>query len=160
MALKYTTTEAIERRLDGRLQFGGYAEKFADTTICSDVAIQIGQQIEAKVDEILRRRWVFPLTWQSTEDQETHPQLAMVVETGVVCQLLSQYYLDQTPSEQGNNTPIACSIYKHELKSLYEIMLEGETLLQPSNQTATGQIYSGQAVTHRKVTQAVQEVVW
>lgn len=160
MVLKYTTVEAIERRLDGRIKFDGYQEDFGGTTICSDLVEQIGQQIEAKVNEVLGRRWVMPLKWMPTELQSTHPQLSMLVESGVVCQILSQYYLDQMPSEQGGNTPSICKIYFNELKVLQTIMLEGETLIQPSNHTAYGRPFSGQAVAERNVSQAVQDVRW
>ncbi|MEO0537527.1 MAG: hypothetical protein AAF215_27160 [Cyanobacteria bacterium P01_A01_bin.123] len=153
MALKYTTSDAIQRRLDGRLQVDGQATSWGDSVISAELVEQVGGQVEAKIDEILRRKWVMPLTG-------THPQLAMIVELGCVCQLLSQHFLSQTPSETGGYTPQACSLYKAEIKGLSDLMLEGETLLQPATQTATGRVYSSQAIAHRLIPSEVQDVKW
>ena len=153
MALKYTTSDAIQRRLDGRLQVDGQQTTWGDSVISSELVEQIGEQVEAKIDEILRRKWVMPLTG-------THPQLAMIVELGCVCQLLSQHFLSQTPSETGGYTPQACSLYKAEIKGLSDLMLPGETLLQPATQTSTGRVYASQAIAVRGVAPDVKAVEW
>ena len=152
MSLKYTTAEAIQRRLEGRLRIDGMAEAFGDTVVASPLVVQIGEQIEAEIDDILRRKWKFPLV-------NVHPQLALIVESGTVCQLQSQHYLSQGP-QQGGNTPYMCQLYKQKLKELADVMLQGEMLLSPSSQTTTGRDFSGQAIATRRVTQEVQDVKW
>jgi hypothetical protein len=121
MPLKYTTLEALNLRLDGRLKIGGNATTLGETAIAPELPLRIAEQIEARIDAILRKRYVLPLSG-------THPNLAAIVESGVACQLFSLYYVAQTPSGEAPSDPGICVDYRRMLKELDGIALPGESL--------------------------------
>jgi hypothetical protein len=115
--MKYTTVEAINRRLNGRLQIGGNANSVGTTTVTVDLVLQVGDQIESEIDAILRQRYRLPLLY-------THPVLASVVEHGVACQLLSHYQVGATNDDE-KSIP-ACYEFKRLRKELLNLSLAGE----------------------------------
>lgn len=80
MALTYTTTQNIARRLEGRLQFGGNPLSFGNAVVSDDLLDQVGTQIEAKVNMYLQKAYVLPLTLPQ-------PVVSEIVEKLVICEL-------------------------------------------------------------------------
>lgn len=80
MALTYTTTEAIARRLEGRLQFGGNPLAFGNAVVSDELLAQIGEQIEAKVNLYLQKAYALPLSLPQ-------PVVSEIVEKLVICEL-------------------------------------------------------------------------
>ena len=105
MALTYTTTQAIARRLQGRLNIptNGFSEPWTknlgEMVANEDLISQIGEQKEAYVNSILRRIYVFPL---SLIEQDTRAILAEIVENLIVADLMGVYY-QSSPSPQLSN---------------------------------------------------------
>ncbi len=137
--MKYTTLDELNRRLDGRLKIGGVVSSLGETAITADLVVQVADQIENLIDGMLRMRYQLPLVG-------LHPFLAGIVEKGVACQLLSQYFVGQGPSEGPPSDAFVCSDYRRDLKLLDAIALGGEILLDPEiNQKgfSWGSIQSG-----------------
>ena len=124
--MQYTTLDELNRRLDGRLKIGGIASSLGETTITPDLVVQVANQVEDMINALLRSRYTLPLV-------NSHPLLAGVVEKGVACQLLSQYFVGQGPSESPPADAFVCSDYRRDLKMLSDIALPGETLLDPDD---------------------------
>jgi phage gp36-like protein len=122
--VKYTSLDELNRRLDGRLKIGGIASSLGETTITADLVVQVADQVEAAIDGILRMRYALPLA-------NAHPLLAGIVEKGVACQVLAQYFVGQSPSDSPPADAFVCSDYRHDLKLLEKIALPGETLVDP-----------------------------
>jgi len=80
MALIYTTTQAIARRLEGRLQFGGNPMALGNTVVNDALLDQVGEQIEAKVNLYLQKGYTLPLSLPQ-------PVVAEIVEKLVICEL-------------------------------------------------------------------------
>jgi hypothetical protein len=102
--LAYTTTEAIARRLTGRLNItdNGFSQPFAKNfgeLACNEELIkQIAEQKEAFVNSILRRIYVFPL---QLVEKDTRAILAEITENLIVSDLINIYY-QTTPGSQLN----------------------------------------------------------
>lgn len=122
--MKYTTLDELNRRLDGRLKIGGVVSSLGETAITADLVVQVADQIEDMIDGLLRARYQLPLV-------NAHPVLAGIVEKGVACQLLSQYFVGQGPSESPPSDAFVCSDYRRDLKMLDAIALPGELLIDP-----------------------------
>ena len=122
--MKYTTLDELNRRLDGRLKIGGIASSLGETTITADLVVQVADQVEDMIDGILRSRYVLPLV-------NVHPLLAGIVEKGVACQVLAQYFVGQGPSDSPPADAFVCTDYRRDLKMLSDIALPGETLVDP-----------------------------
>jgi phage gp36-like protein len=137
--VKYTTLDELNRRLDGRLKIGGIVSSLGETSITADLVVQVADQIEGLIDGILRMRYQLPLV-------NAHPFLSGIVEKGVACQLLSQYFVGQGPSESTPSDGFVCSDYRRDLKMLEMIALDGEILIDPETNRqgfSWGSIQSG-----------------
>lgn len=122
MSLKYTTIEAVNRRLNGRLSIGGNATTMGATVVSPDLAGQIIEQIEARMDAALRKQYRLPLVG-------THPTLAEIAEHGAVCQLLNQY---QAGGQEGE-TIWSCQEFASLMETINDMPLPGETTLAESD---------------------------
>ena len=128
--MNYTTLDELNRRLDGRLKIGGVVSSLGETAITAELVVQVADQVEDLIDGMLRMRYQLPLL-------NVHPFLAGIVEKGVACQLLSQYFVGQGPSESPPSDAFVCSEYRRDLKLLSTIGLGGEILIDPEiNQQA------------------------
>jgi hypothetical protein len=96
MALLYTTTDAIARRLRGRLQVGGLDLPFQPTNVDDDLIAQIGDQVEAKVNARLRAVYKVPLSGQ-------HPILAGIVEKLTCGEILATHMMGEEQITTGGN---------------------------------------------------------
>ena len=123
--MKYTTLEAINRRLNGRLQVGGNGNTMGTPTVTSDLVLQVADQIESEMEALLRQRYRLPLL-------STHPVLAALVEHGVCCQLLNQYQVGA--SDEQKTTP-SCGEFKRLMGAINDLVLVGEVwVAQPTRQ--------------------------
>lgn len=126
--MRYTTLEAINRRLNGRLQVGGNGNAIGTTTVTADLVIQTAGQIESEMEALLRQRYQLPLLFD-------HPVLAAIVEHGVCCQLLNQYQVGATDDKK---TSPACAEFKRLMDSIYDLVLAGEIWVgQPTRQPSS-----------------------
>lgn len=124
--MKYTTLEAIGRRLNGRIQIGGNSNSVGTPTVTADLVLQVADQIESEMEGRLRQRYRFPL-------QFSHPVLASLVEHGVCCQLLNQYQVGATDEEK---VIPACAEFNRLSGSLHDLVLPGEAWVgQPTRQS-------------------------
>jgi len=125
MALTYTTTEAIALRLKGRLQLAGTPTPFGNTVADPALIEQVGTQVEARVNGVLRGVYRFPLR------SVAHPELSSVVEKLVCCELLPIYYYGMENSTDGGQGRLMCDQGKAELAALAsgQTVLLGEALL-------------------------------
>lgn len=139
MALLYTTTEAIERRLAGWANVSQPADSFGVSQIDTDLIEQVAQRVEARANQVLSQRFVMPLV-------QPHLELASVVEKLVICELIGQLYAGQTPSESGGYGALMCSQGRQELKELMTAQLAGETLLGGAVLTAASPISRARAL--------------
>ena len=106
MALTYTTTQAIARRLQGRLNIptNGFAEPWTknlgEMVANEELISQIGEQKEAYVNSILRRIYTFPL---ALVERDTRAILAEIVENLIVADLMGVYYQSSPSPQLGND---------------------------------------------------------
>ena len=106
MPLIYTTTHAIARRLQGRLNVptNGFSEPWAknlgEMVANEELIGQIGEQKEAYVNSILRRIYVFPL---ALVEQDTRAILSEIIENLIVADLMGVYYQSSPSPQLGND---------------------------------------------------------
>lgn len=131
MHLKYTTVEAVNRRLNGRLTIGGNKTTMGGTVVSGDLAVQIIEQIEARIDGALRQYYELPL-------DNAHPQLAEIAELGAVCHLINQYQV----GGKTNEAIWACTEFDKLMGELADVALSDETWLSagasPAGQSQAG----------------------
>ena len=116
---KYTTVEAVERRLKGWATVNQAPDAFGTTQLDSALVAQLIEQAEARIDSYLRDRYQLPL-------KGTHPALASVAEQLTLCKLIGQLYAGQEPSEGGGYGQMVCKQGERELKELKAMDLAGE----------------------------------
>lgn len=123
MSLKYTTVEAIGRKLKGRLSTGGAVNPFGSTVVDSELLQQVGEQVEAQVDAKLRGVYRLPLIG-------VHPVLAKVVEDGVICDLMATHFVGDGNNEPGGFGRWHCTQFQQGLNDILSgaVPLDGETL--------------------------------
>lgn len=127
--LKYTTTEAVQRRLAGRLQVGGGGAPYGKSVVDEHLLEQIGTQVEAKVDAWLRSAYRLPLLAIDPLNTASRPIVAAVVEKGVICELADVHFFQ---SEEGNAYGrSACKAFQADLEAIYnrQIDLPGEVAI-------------------------------
>jgi hypothetical protein len=82
--MNYTTIDAISRRIQGRLQVGGTLSALGEKQISQELIEQIGDQVEARLDGVLRGIYEFPLA-------QSHPELASIVEKCTISEIIPVY---------------------------------------------------------------------
>lgn len=153
MALTYTLTSNIQQRLKGRLSIGGAQSPFGQQSVDMDLLDQIGEQVEAKVNAILRQSYVFPLKAANPAELESRPLIAAIVEKGVICQLADVHFFSgEDGSSYGRQM---CKDFAAELAAIEsgQIRLPGEVLL--TTNTLADSNYSGYAQRRPGVAEAV-----
>lgn len=86
---RYTTVEAIQRRLPGRLNLSGASAAFGSPGVEPDFVETVITQVEAMVDSHLRQRYKYPLALSSSE---TVAILAHITELLVAAEIADTYY--------------------------------------------------------------------
>lgn len=99
MALKYTTVEAIARRLQTRLKLSGPQTPFGTTVVDEDLVDQVAAQIEARVDGVIQANSPI-MPFQAAAKAIAKPVLAAVVEKGCVCEIGATHF---AATEEGNS---------------------------------------------------------
>ena len=100
--LTYTTTEAIARRLTGRLNITDngfsqpWAKNFGELACNEDLIRQIARQKEAFVNSIFRKIYVFPL---QLIEEDTKAILAEITENLIVSDLVNIHYQTSAGSQ-------------------------------------------------------------
>lgn len=157
MTLLYTTTDAIARRLRGRLQVGGLDLPFQPTNVDDDLIDQIGSQVEAKVNARLRSIYKLPLSG-------THPLLAGIVEKFVCGEILTTHMMgaEQVAGNGGDRSYAGFLLReaKEELDAIAsgDIPLDGEILStgeESANSNARNVTLAG-----KRTVGAAEGVVW
>lgn len=155
MALRYTDTDAIERRLTGRLTIGGTQTPFGKTSVDADLFEQIGTQIEARIDAELAQSYKLPLLAESPTNTTSRPLVAAIVEKGVICELADVHFFQ---SEEGNSYGREmCKQFRADLLALAsgELRLPGEVLKSVND--LSGQSF---AATATRTPGVAEEVAW
>jgi hypothetical protein len=136
MSLTYTTKEAIANRLRGRLTVGGPQMPFAPTTVDDHLIVQVGQQVESRVNAQLKAVYKLPLK------TPTNPILASIVEKGVICELMGTHYVGQEANSQDGYGRMMCKQFQEELAEVIggAIGLEGEISATGSPQLEIGNL--------------------
>lgn len=126
MAVFYSTdqarTDAIARRLDGRLEFDGTPSAFGRQPVDSGLVQQVATQAESRVASAVRKRYKWPLvTPHRLELQE-------IVEKLAVCDLLPIHFHGTEVSNDGGMAKLVCGQAERLLKAICtgELLLEGE----------------------------------
>jgi hypothetical protein len=122
--LTYTDTDAIERRLVGRLTIGGPQSAYAKQSVDPNLLAQIGMQVEAKINASLSAMYVFPLKLT-----DSRPLLSAIAEKGVVCELADVHFFN---SEEGTSYGTQmCKQFHADLSAIVEgkITLPGESFI-------------------------------
>jgi hypothetical protein len=101
VTLLYTNSDAIMRRLAGRLELYG-AQALGRTPIDVVLLEQVAEQAEARLTNVLRSLYKLPL-------KITHPTLAEYVELRCVCQIIPVYFQRQNVSDDRGLGEIACT---------------------------------------------------
>ncbi len=153
--LIYTTTEAIHRRLSGRLSIGGGSAPYGKSSVDEDLLSQLGAQVEAKVEATLRGVYRLPLKAADEDNTSSRPIVASIVEKGVICELADVHFFQ---GEDGNSYGREmCRQFKSELEALASrsFILPGEI------EIAAG---VGESANFAKAAQraetAVEQIVW
>jgi hypothetical protein len=133
MALLYTTTDAIARRLNGWATVNQTAGSFGASEIDSELIEQIAEQVEARANQVLSQRFQMPLLL-------SHLEISSCVEKLIICELIGQLYAGQEPSESGGYGALMCAKGSAELKALSTAQLAGEVLLGGALLTAASPI--------------------
>ncbi len=139
MALRYTTTEAIARRLAGWASVNQPASAFGASEIDPELIEQIAQQVEARANQVLSQRFVMPMAI-------AHLEITSAVEKLVICELIGQLYAGQEPSESGGYGAMMCAKGGAELKALASAQLSGEVLLGGAVLTSANPVYRARAL--------------
>lgn len=122
--LTYTDTDAIERRLNGRLTIGGPQSAYAKQAVDPGLLAQIGEQVEAKINASLSAVYVFPLKLTASK-----PILSAIAEKGVICELADVHFFN---SEEGTSYGSQmCKQFRAELNQIVDrtITLPGESFI-------------------------------
>lgn len=124
MALIYTTSAAILRRLQGRV--ASIDSVFGQSTLSDDLLQQIGGQVEDRITNELRKVYKLPLTG-------SHPRLAEIAELGIICQLLPTHVIQGESQPKDNFQAFTCSQYSKLLEAIIngDSPLEGEQIISP-----------------------------
>lgn len=130
----YTTTDAIARRLRGRLTTGA-ATAFGVSQIEADLLTQVLDQTEAYIDARLATRYTLPIT-----SSRLLTILAEITELLVICRVMPIHYANTEESEDGGYGAIACKQGEAMLAKLLDGQLETD---QPIESTAPLPNYSG-----------------
>ncbi len=151
---KYTTTEAIMRRLKGRLELiapSAFGRTAVDTEFIEG---QLQPQAEARLDGVLNRVYQMPLK------SSAHPFLAEYVELRVCCQVIPTYYHGEDVSSDRGFGSNCCKEADKLLKELLEgtIALDGETRLP--DQTPTPLRKSGNTIRGTYASNAMEGIQW
>jgi phage gp36-like protein len=119
--LLYTNSDAIMRRLTGRLEQYGVTA-MGRTPIDIEFLNQVAEQAEARLTNVLRSLYKLPL-------KAVHPTLAEYVELRCVCQIIPVYFQRQNVSDDRGLGEIACTESATLLMDLElgKIRLDGET---------------------------------
>ena len=155
MALTYTTIDAIERRLTGRLSIGGGQAPYGKISVDRDLFDQVGAQVEAKINAELAGAYKLPLNAATITNTDSRPILAAIVEKGVVCELADVHFF---ATEEGNSYgKEMCRQFKADLAALVsgELRLPGEALKAVNDLSNQG--YSAAATRSAGV---AEEIVW
>jgi phage gp36-like protein len=97
-----------------------------NTVVSTALIEQIGAQVEAEIDAVMRRRYLTPI-------EDGHPLLTAAAEYGITCQLFSQYQVGQN-EEDGSIQ--ACRDYRRTLKTLDMIPIQGAKIAPPTDESA------------------------
>lgn len=136
-ALKYTTTESIARRLSGRLQVGGGGAPYGKSVVDEHLLEQVGLQIEARVEALLRGIYRLPLAAIDPTNTTARPIVAAIVEKGVICELADVHFFQ---GEDGNTYgQSVCRQFKAELDAIAtrQFLLPGEVAIAEIDDRAT-----------------------
>ena len=127
MALQFTTLAAINTRLKPRLQMGGTQAAFGKTVITDADVLQIAEQIESRVRNELRKKYTLPLKLTDVDAQKT---LASIVEKLTICDILTIYFSNASPTEEGGIIKDAyCTQGINELEALMQSFISGEVAI-------------------------------
>jgi hypothetical protein len=151
--LKYTTTEAIARRLRGRLQIGTVQAPYGATVVVDELLEQVGAQVEAQIDAILREVYKYPLNAEAEDNTQSRPILAAIVEKGVICELADVHFYQ---GEDGNSYGREmCKQYKAALDALRigNPQLPGEVVKQV---TELGGSFTGAGIRVPGIAEAIE----
>ena len=117
--MAYTTVENIERRLAGWATVNTAPGLFGTTQLDADLVNQLIRQADARIDQVLRDRYVLPLT-------AVHAELESCSEALVLCKLIGQLYAGSEPSENGGYGAQLCRQGERELSALAKLDLANE----------------------------------
>lgn len=125
MALEFTTTDALLRRLSGRGSVG--SSVFGPAQIDPLLIQQIGEQVEARIKDELGKIYKFPLT-------RTHIRLQEIAELGIICELLPTHFIQQQNNPHDNFQVFSCKQFKNLLADIIsgELPLDGELFIGDS----------------------------
>lgn len=120
----YTTTDAVMRRLRGRLE-QTQASALGRTVVDQDLLPQVICQAEQRLNNVLGQRYKLPL------QDPTHPSLAEYTELQSVCQLIPIHFQQQSVSSDKGLSEIVCKQASDLLEAFKngEILLPGEELI-------------------------------
>ena len=114
----YTTIAAVGNRLRGRLQVSG-GGLFEPTVVDNGLIEQVLQQVEARMNAQLGRRYRLPL-------RSTHPVLASIAEKLCICDLMGTHFIGDGQNEPGGYGRLMCSQGAAELQEVLAGGLAGE----------------------------------
>ena len=137
--LKYTTVEAIARRLQSRLTISGTQTPFGPTVMGEELLDQVGGQIEARVDGVIRANSPL-LPFNAAVRAIAKPVLAAVVEKGCVCEIGSVHFA--ASEEAAIFAKEQCRQYEAALIELGTEVAGLPGNQQPQSPTATAYSYS------------------
>jgi hypothetical protein len=102
MPLIYTSTEAISRRMAGRVSAaGGFTSAFGPQKVDPLLLEQIGSQVEARVSAALGQVYRLPLA-------DPGSRIAEIVELGVICELMPTHTIQRDTNPEDNFQVFSC----------------------------------------------------
>lgn len=138
MTLLYTTTEAIMRRLTGRL--AATQQSLGQTPIDPLFLAQVAEQSEARLTAAIKDIYKLPL-------KSAHPILAEYVELRCVCSIIPVYFQRQNVSDDRGLGELSCREAEKLLEQIRSQMIELEG--EEAKQEPDG-IYSGATIVTKR----------
>ena len=135
--LTYTTTEAVGRRLRGRLETDGPLLAYGNPVVDPDLIEQVGAQVESRVEAKLRT--VYKLPFKSVS-----PIVASIVEKLILCELIPVHFAAELASNADSPllgfAGLMCKQGGKELGELLsgEVTLSGEDLVSGGGSALSG----------------------
>lgn len=142
MPLAYTNNEAIQLRLEGRLQVGGIPHQMGPQVTDPALIEQIGTQVESRVKAKLGQIYVLPLTGAV-------PIVQSIVEKFIISELLPVHQVDD-PKDS-----LRLIVRREAEKELQEVcdgivVLEGQALIPVSSNASSTTASNFSGVRQRK----------